>query len=87
MTAGIPIDRVALHRVLWRRSGRRHTLKIHQGLFGEELGINPYHLSRILAELEAQGRLKKIANDRFNTGTYRVQDPSEFPDEEPAPER
>lgn len=78
MTQGIAIDRVALHRVLWRRSGRRHTLKIHQGMFGEELGISPYHLSRLLAELEAQGRLRKIANDRFNTGTYRIEDPADF---------
>lgn len=78
MTQGVPIDRVALHRVLWRRSGRRRTLKIHQGMFGEELGVSPYHLSRMLAELEDQGRLKKVANDRFNTGTYKIEDPADF---------
>jgi DNA-binding MarR family transcriptional regulator len=86
MTLGVKVDRAALHRVLWRRTDRRRTLKIHQGMFGEELGISPWHLSRLLKELEDAGRVRKLTTDRHYVGTYVVYDPADFTDE-PGPTR
>lgn len=78
MPRGVSIDRAALHRVIWRRTDRRRTIKIHQGMFGEELGISPYHLSRLIAELCEQGKMRKLSTDRHYVGTYVIADPADF---------
>lgn len=78
MTQGIKVDRDALHRVIWRRTDRRRTLRIHQAMFAEELGVSPYHLSRLLAELEGEGRMRKLSAEKGNVGRYVIADPADF---------
>lgn len=72
------IDRDALHRVLWRRSDRRGSLKFVQNQLATEIGISPYHFNRILAEMEENGRLRTIAIGKRSIKTYLITDPAEW---------
>ncbi len=72
------IDRDAIHRVLWRRSDRRGSLKFVQNQLASEIGVSPYHFSRILSEMEESGRLRTVAAGKRNVKTYVITDPAEY---------
>lgn len=72
------IDRDALHRVLWRRTDRRGSLKFIQNQMASEIGVSPYHFNRILAEMEEVGRLKTIAIGKRSIKTYVITDPAKW---------
>lgn len=75
---GVPIDRQAVHVKIWEARSKNGSVKIYQKKFAEACGISQYHMSRIIREFEAEGRLKKIGARYRNIGIYAVEDPAKF---------
>lgn len=78
MTQGVPVDRGAVHQEIWDARTRNGTVRIYQKQFAAHLSISVYQMSRIIKELEQQGRIKKIAARHRNIGIYKVYDPIDF---------
>lgn len=84
MPSGSPIDREALHKIIWEASDRRnHKIKIVQKDFAVFYGIAVTHMSRLIKEFEKEGRLKKVGARYRNVGVYVVRDPDTFNLEQP----
>lgn len=79
MASGLAIDRAAIHKKIWDARDRRGLVKIYQKQFAQHLGISAPHMSRIIAEMIEQGRLKKVGARYRNVGVYDVRDPADFP--------
>lgn len=69
------IDRDALHALLWKRADRRGAIKLLANVLALEIGVSAYHFSRILAELQEDGRLREVSRGKHNVRTYMVSDP------------
>lgn len=74
------IDRDALHRVLYRRSDRHHRLRLSCRVLSDELGVSYANFTRVIIEMAAQGRLRRIAGGRMEMKTYVVEDPAVWKD-------
>lgn len=72
------IDRDALHAYLWKRTDRRGALKLLANVLALEIGVSAYHFSRILAEMQEDGRLREVSRGKHNVRTYMVVDPDEW---------
>lgn len=88
----VKVDRVALHRYLHRKL-RGRAGPIDKVKLGEQLGVTPPHLGRIIAELVDAERLVFVGRRKHNVAVYRSVDPEKFGDElyskaevEPPPE-
>lgn len=55
-----PLDRDLLHRVWFRRAGRSGKLKIVQTEWADLLDVTNNTISRIMKEMTADGRIRKI---------------------------
>lgn len=78
MSRGVPLDREALHQMLWKAADRSGKLRIFQKQLAVYLGIAPTHMSRVIRDFEEEGRIKKIGSRYRNVGIYAVRDPAEF---------
>lgn len=78
MTQGVPIDRQAVHQEIWEARTRNGTCKIYQKKFAAHLKISVYQMSRIIKELEKDGKITKIGSRYRNVGIYKVSDPASF---------
>lgn len=78
MAAGLGIDRADIHKKIWDARDRRGLVKVYQKAFAASLGLSTPHMSRIMKELQEQGRIKKVGARYRNVGVYSVRDPSEF---------
>lgn len=72
------IDREALHRYIWDHANRAGQIRMNQTALAAQLGVNKFTMSRIVGELTAAGRLKKLTIHHGNFRTYAVADPDEF---------
>ena len=78
MTRPLPISKPDLHQLLFDRSGRARKLQLNQKELAKELGIPHDALNRVVKQIEAEGRIKKIGARKDNIGVYAVKDPDEF---------
>ncbi len=79
MSRGVPLSRTELHDELWAARDRSGKVKIYQKQLAIHLGISQSHMSRVITDMEAQGRIKKIGARYRNVGIYLIRDPAEFP--------
>lgn len=75
---GVPLDREMVHAEIWKARDKHGKVKIFQKKFAEHLHISQYHMCRVIADFEAEGRIKKIGARHLNIGIYAVKDPAEF---------
>lgn len=80
MVRGKAISRSKIHEQLWDARNRKDCVKIHQAEYAAYVGISSPHMSRIMGELQEQGRVKKIAARKGNIGIYLIKDPADFPE-------
>lgn len=69
------IDRDALHSLLARRADRRSSIKLLANELALEIGVSSYHFSRIIAEMQEDGRIRQVSISKHNIRTYMVMDP------------
>lgn len=69
------VDLDRLHSYLWDIKNRVNTVKIHQGELGKEIGVDRFHLSRLITKMVEQGRMKQVASSQGNIKTYLIYDP------------
>lgn len=67
-----------MHQLLFRRTDRRGSLKLQANALALEIGLSPYHFSRIMAEFQEDGRMREVARAKHNVRTYMVTDPAIF---------
>ena len=78
MTQGVPLSRDEVHKKLWEARNRSGKVRILQKDFAVFLGISQTHMSRVLRDLQAEGRIKKVGARYRNVGIYAIKDPAEF---------
>lgn len=76
---GQRIDRLELHKMLWKRADRFGKVEIHQGRLSEELHVTKPTMSLIMTELTQEGRVKKVGSKYRNVGVYTIRNPVDFP--------
>lgn len=76
------IDRDMLHAYLYRHSNNRGRITVKHIDLAEDLGIRDDHLGRIMNEMAAAGRVKRITSSN-NGVVYSVRDPTEWEKEHP----
>lgn len=75
------LDHQALHALLWMDAHKeRHTLPINQLALAAELHCGQPTLSRTLARMVEDGRMRRIGQSVRNA-IYRVEDPDEWGDD------
>lgn len=72
------VDRDGLHRFLHRKANARGRLEIRVGDLADDLGVNREHMGRILREMTAAGRLRKVKATVTGVWTYEIVDPDEW---------
>lgn len=75
---GVPLDRAMVHAEIWKARDKHGKVKIYQKQFAEYLKISQFHMSRVIGEFEAEGRIKKVGARYRNIGIYVVTDPANF---------
>lgn len=78
MPTNQPVDRHALHRFLWERRSRRDTIRVVQQELADGLGVNKWTMSRIMHELQDDGRIKPVGIEKGTIRTFVVRDPAEW---------
>ncbi len=68
------LDRELFHAWLWSKRGRKDIIQLTQAEMAEILQCSKYTPNRVIAELIAAGKVKKLRN-----GKYQVVDPNETP--------
>lgn len=58
------VDRDMLHQHLWQTKDRYGYMTYQSKELAERLGISVYHMSRILSELQEQGKIQRISGGR-----------------------
>jgi len=72
------VDRDGLHRFLHRKANARDRLEIRVGELADDLGVNREHMGRILREMVAAGRLRKVKATVTGVWTYEIIDPEDW---------
>lgn len=75
MPKGIPIDVDAVHAYLFSKTDRLGRVKIRQKELGEHLGHAKFTISRLVARLEDEGRIRKISSGKKAVGMFIVEEP------------
>ena len=69
-----PIDRHALHEYLFRKADRVGRVTIVGTELGEALGVSKFTISRIMRELQDDGRVYKLSQGKHRN-TFVIRDP------------
>jgi hypothetical protein len=74
----VAIDHDGLHVLLWMRAHKvRHTVRINQSELARELQTSRFTMSRVMAAMIAEERVKPIGQSYHNS-LYRITDPDEW---------
>lgn len=60
---------------MWRRAGSGGKLTLDQGKLAEEMNLSRMTISRVIHEMMAEGKMKKIGERKFRVSVYKVTDP------------
>lgn len=71
----IAFDRNKLHALLWHHGGRRHVYTGSLKMLAAETGISYFHLTRIIQDFVADGRLHALSRGSHRLQSFRVEDP------------
>lgn len=71
----VGVDRHGLHKLLWTRRSRRDTVRVIQKDLAAEIGVNKWTMSRIMHELQNDGRIKVIGVEKDTIRTFVIRDP------------
>lgn len=71
------IDRDVLHSYLRRNANHRGRVTVKLGELADDLGIRSDHLSRILIEMAAAGRMRRISSSNLGV-LFSVRDFDEW---------
>lgn len=75
MARPIAFDRDKLHARLWHQAGRRHVFTGSIRVLAAETGISYFHLTRIIQDFVADGRLHPLSRGLHRLQSFRVEDP------------
>lgn len=75
MPRGQYLDLADIHLQLWERSDRRGRYRMNQAELAVELNITKFTMSRVVASLIDQNRIRRISHMRQNSGLFAIEDP------------
>lgn len=76
MPKGQPLDLGVIHALLWEESDRVGRYRLNQAKLAVQLGITKFTMSRTIATLIEQKRIRRISHMRQNSGMFVVEEPS-----------
>lgn len=79
------VHRGGLHVLLWQMQGNAASVRVEQARLAALLGVSRWSMSRILARMATEGRLRPVRSGSRVT-TYEVVDPSMWADRRDAAE-
>lgn len=76
MPRGYTVDVDALHRFLFKQADRRGCLKLRQTQLALELGVTKFTMSRTIARMVKEERIRQITSGHYARGTFQIEDPA-----------
>lgn len=76
MPRGHPLDLDNIHAVLWERVDRLGRTRLNQAELALALGITKYTMSRAIAVMVEEKRIRLVTHTRQNSGVFVVEDPN-----------
>lgn len=78
MAPGKSLDVSKIHRALHSKTDRFGRIKFKQADLAKEFSVTKFTMSRTIASMVADGRIKLITKNNNNRGTFTIADPDEW---------
>lgn len=78
MTRGLAVDVNAFHAILWEEKDRLGRVKLVQSERAVALGVTKFTMSRIVAKMVQDGRIRQISRKKHLMGHFVVMDPADW---------
>lgn len=75
MPTGYSIDHDAFHAFLFRKADRHGRIKLQQTELAQEFGITKFTMSRTIAKMIENKRIRRVSQKGNNRGYFVVEDP------------